>query len=375
MKYLLLSGFAAMLIMLAGCKSTKKLYEQGSYDRALYSALDDLRKNPENETARRILPSAYNEAVSRYETQIRSANMGTVNAQKLSIVFNDYRALQKMYDAIAASPAGQSLVSAHNYSSELNDAAERAADFHYNLGMDMLQRGDRISAQQAYENFIAVDSYVRGYRDVEDRKRESYDLAVINVIVDKFDQRFDDYRVNGNYFQNDIVSNLNNIGGRHYYKFYGTNDPRSGNVRVDQYMDINIYDIRFGQLASDTYSYEVTKDIADKDAKDTKETKTITVKATVYVTHRLISSQAVMDYRITDAVSRRMVGVDRIPAQYNWEKSTGRYSGDSRALSDKDWAIINGKFSNQPEYDELYRELTNRMMDEFRNRMRVIYGR
>jgi hypothetical protein len=54
---------------------------------------------------------------------------------------------------------------------------------------------------------------------------------------------------------------------------------------------------------------------------------------------------------------------------------TGSYKGDSRALGDKDWAIIRGAYNNQPAYDELYRELTRRMMNEFNNRMRVIYGR
>ncbi len=367
--------FLAALLVLAACKSTKKLFDDGQYDKALYSALDDLRKKPDNATAAAILPQAYNEAANRYLNAIAAAKTGIGSAQKLDIIYRDYFALQKMYEAIAATPAAFSHVNARNYASDLAMAADNAAEFRYNMGMDLLQRGDRISAQKAYENFKAVSSYVPGYKDVDDRKADAYDLAIVNVIVDKFDQRFNNYPVNGNYFQNDIVYSLNNIGSSHYYKFYNINEPKSRDVRADQFMDINVYDIWFGQMGVNRDSYTVTKDITEKDPKDDKKNRTITVSATVSVTRRVIDSRASMDYRIMDAATRRMLGSDRVNAQYTWEKQTGSYTGDQRALSDKDWAIIRGAYNNQPSYDELYRELTRQLMNQFDSRMRSIYGR
>ena len=365
----------AAMIIFAACKSTKKLFDEGQYDRALYSALDDLRKKPDNATAASILPQAYNEAVIKYENSINAANTGTKSAQKLDIIYRDYVALQKMYTAIAATPAAFGHVNATNYASDVAVAAENAAEFRYSRGMELLQHGDRISAQKAYENFKQVSVYVPGYKDTDDRKAEAYGLAIVNIIVDKFDQSFNNYSVNANYFQNDIVNTLNNIGNSHYYKFYNTSEPRAREVRADQYMDINVYDIWFGQMGATRNSYTVSKDITEKDDKDDKKTRTTTVTATVNVTRRVIDSRASMDYRITDAIERRMVGSDRIFAQYTWEKLTGNYTGDQRALSDKDWAIIRGVYNNQPSYDELYRELTRQLMNQFDNRMRAIYGR
>jgi len=121
--------------------------------------------------------------------------------------------------------------------------------------------------------------------------------------------------------------------------------------------------------------YNVSKDITEKDEKDASKSRTTTVTATVNVTRRVIDSRATMDYRIMDAASRQMVGSDRISANYTWEKLTGSYTGDQRALSDKDWAIIRGAYNNQPSYNELYRELTKQLMNQFNNRMRSIYGR
>jgi len=361
-------------LLFAACKSTKKLFDEGQYDKALYSALDDLRKKPDNAIAASILPQAYNEAVIKYESSINAANTGTKNAQKLDLIYRDYVALQKMYSAIAATPAAFSHVNATNYAADVATAAENAAAFRYSYAMDLLQRGDRLSAQKAYENFKQVSVYVPGYKDVDDRKKEAYDLAITNIIVDKFDQRFDSYTVNGNYFQNDIVNTLNNIGNSHYYNFFNNSEPRAREVRVDQYLDISVYDIWFGQMGSSRDTYTVTKDITEKDDKDDKKNKTYTVSATVTVVRRVIDSRASMDYRITDAASRRMVGNDRIMARYTWEKQTGNYSGDQRALTDRDWAIIHGVYNNQPAYDELYRELTRQLMSQFDSRMRSLYG-
>jgi hypothetical protein len=364
-----------VLVVLAACKSTKKLYDQGQYDRALYSALDDLRKKPDNATAAAILPQAYNEASTKYLDAIATAKLGTPSAQKLDIIYRDYAALQKMYEAIAATPAAFSHVKATNYGTDLSMAAENAAEWRYHDGMDFLQRGDRLGAQKAYESFKAAAGYVPGYKDVDQRQAEAYDYAVINVIVDKFDQRFSNYQVNASYFQNDLVRGLNNIGNSHYYQFYNTSEPKAREVRADQFMDTNVYDIWFGQMAVSRDSYTVTKDITEKDPKDSKKNLTITVSASVSVVRRLIDSRASMDYRIMDAATRRMPVSDRVNAQYTWEKLTGSYTGDQRALSDKDWAIIRGAFNNQPSYDELYRELTRQLMNQFDSRMRSIYGR
>ncbi|HEY4150752.1 MAG TPA: hypothetical protein VGM41_17560 [Chitinophagaceae bacterium] len=366
----------AACITCAACKSTKKLFDEGQYDRALYSALDDLKKKPDNPTAASILPQAYNEAVDKYRNSIDAARMGVLTPQKLGIIYNDYRALQKMYDAIAATPAARGLVTATSYTTELATAAENAAAFSYAQGDELLQRGDRISAQHAIESFTIAERYVPGYQQVEEKKQQALDLAIVNIVVSKFDQRFGSYSsVNGSYFQNDVVYNLNSIGNGHYYNFYGPTEAQVKDVRVDQYMDIDVHDIWFGQLASNSYSYDVSKDISVEDDKDPKVKKTITVTATVNVTRRVVDSRAMMEYRITDQASQRMIANDRVPAQYSWEKLTGNYKGDQRALGDKDWAIIRGAYNNQPAYDDLYRELTRRMMNDFNYRMRNIYGR
>ncbi len=366
--FLFCSGFLS-------CKSTKKLFEDGQYERAYFSAIDDLKKNSSNTAALQILPDAYQQASRQLMSSIRSAQAGSVTGEKLDRIYNSYNSLQKMYTAAMASPAAGNLISPRDYTRELSEAAEEGADFHYNQGLDLLNRGDKKSAQTAYKEFKTTDSYVPGYKDVRQLKDEAMDRATTYVVVNNISQQFGSYSVNGAFLENDILNSLSNIGRNYYYQFYPIPEAQSKRIRVDQFMDVMMYDIWFGSLATNTYSYDVSKTIKEPSSNTKEADKSIVVKATVRVTRRIMDSRAAMDCRISDAESRRIIFSERFPARYTWEKLTGTYTGDSRALSDKDQAIINGVYNNPPDYNELYRELTRQIMNNFNARMRQLYGR
>jgi len=363
-----------LVVLLSSCISTQKLFDKGEYDKAFYAAVGDLKKNPSDAGATKILPDAYKEAAAKYEQEITIAkNRSDKKADKLDQIYNGYQSLQKMYDAVASAGIQVNAFKPKDYSTELDQAASNAASARYNRGITLLQRNDRMSARKAYDNLKIADNYIPGYKDVITKKQEAYDAAITNVVVNKMDQRFGYYTINGNFFERDILWNLNTIGNTHYYQFYDINDGRSKDVRVDQFIDMNMYDIWFSNLATNNYSYAVSQKIPVKSDKMAGSNSVITVSATIQATRRIINSRAVMDYRITDAVSQKIISTDRIPAQYTWQSLTGKYTGDSRALSEKDWAIVRGGFNNKPGYDELYQELTRQIMTQFNFNMRTIY--
>ncbi|MBS1575736.1 MAG: hypothetical protein JST09_10575 [Bacteroidetes bacterium] len=368
----------AILLLCPGffsCKSTKKLFDEGHYERAYFSAIDDLRKNASNTSALQLLPEAYQQASRQLMGAIRSAQSGSMTSEKIDRVYTSYNSLQKMYNAAMASPAAANLISPRDYTRELADAADEGARIHYNLGLDLLDRGDKKSAQGAYLEFKTTDSYVPGYKDVRQLKVEAMDRATTYVVVNTINQQFGNYSVNGAFLENDILNSLSNIGRNYYYQFYLLPEAQSKRIRVDQFMDVMMYDIWFGSLAMNTYSYDVSKTIKEPSSNTKEADKSIVVNATVRVTRRIMDSRAAMDCRVSDAGSRQIIFSERFPARYTWEKLTGTYTGDSRALSDKDLAIVNGVYSNPPDYNELYRELTRQIMNNFNSRMRQLYGR
>ncbi|MGY0038882.1 hypothetical protein [Pedobacter sp. NJ-S-72] len=365
---------AMMLILLSSCKSTQKLFDKGEYSKAYYAAVSDLKKDPSNSVALGILPVSYREATSKYEQDIIAAKASKgKRGEVLDQVYNSYESLQKMYDAAINAKIQPGTFSLKDYSTELNTAATDAASASYNRGIVLLQRNDKASARKAYESFKQADTYVPGYQDVIAKKQQAYDAAITVVAVNRIDQRFGYYTINGNFLESDIIWNLNSIGDRNYYKFYSLSSGQQTDLRIDQYMDINMYDIWFSNLSTNTYSYNVSKKIPIKSDKMAGSQSSKTISATVYVTRRIINSRAVMDYRIKDAASQKIIASDRIPAQYTWESLTGRYTGDPAALSGRDLAIINGAAGNRPGYDELYRELTRQIMTQFNFAMRDIY--
>lgn len=361
------------LFIFLACKSTRKLYEQGDYERAFYSAIEDLKKNPSNSKAQSVLPDAYNSASRIYLNQISSSSNGSANnIQKLDAIYSAYQALQRMFQAVQSTPGAFNLIRARDYSGELEQAADNAASLHYERGLDFMSRGGKKNAQKAYEEFYDADRYVPGYKDVVERKEEALDLALTRVAVTNINQQFGFYTVNGAYLDNELLRTLNNIGENTYHEFYNEYSSALKDARVDQYMDLMMTDIWFGSPYSNKYSYTVSKEVTVTGPKDSVYKQT--VYATVNVERQLVEARSSLGCRVTDAETRRIIFTDRFPAKYTWENQMGTFTGDSRALSEKDKAIINGSFRNPPSYDDLYRELTRQILSDFSTRMRQVYA-
>ncbi|MCW3117939.1 MAG: hypothetical protein JWM28_2021 [Chitinophagaceae bacterium] len=375
MKFSFVISFLLAGLIFFSCKSTTKLYGEGRYERAFYSAIDDLKKNASNTSALQILPDAYRQVRGQELNSINTAQSGARTGDKLDRIYNSYNSLQKMYNAIVALPAALGIVHPVDYSNERMNAADEGAYFHYNTGLGLMDRGDKKSFQKAYLEFKTTDSYVPGYKDVIRLKAEALDESFTNVVINNIRQQYGEYSINGSFLDNDIQNNLNNIGRNYYYKFFQLFDAQTRRIRVDQYMDILMYDISFGRLAASSYSYDVSKTIKEPSDNIKEAPRSVTVNATVKVTRRVLDSRAAMDCRVSDAENRQIIFSERFYRNYSWENLTGTYTGDSRALSDKDKTIINGVYNNSPDYNDLYRELTRQILVDFNYRMRQLYGR
>jgi hypothetical protein len=73
-----------------------------------------------------------------------------------------------------------------------------------------------------------------------------------------------------------------------------------------------------------------------------------TVTATVTVTRRYIDGRGDLECRIYDVPTGSNILYDRFPGRYNWVMETATYTGDSRALTDEDWRLINNRFNQFP---------------------------
>jgi hypothetical protein len=70
-----------------------------------------------------------------------------------------------------------------DYDNEIIQAKQRAAEYFYAHGSNLLEKGDRQSARQAYSDFQQVKKYYRDFKDVDDRINKAVELGTNHVIV------------------------------------------------------------------------------------------------------------------------------------------------------------------------------------------------
>jgi hypothetical protein len=78
-----------------------------------------------------------------------------------------------------------------------------------------------------------------------------------------------------------------------------------------------------------------------------------------------------MEVNITDAGSRKNISYNTYRDDYTWEQQYATYTGDSRALSNNDWALVNSNNRNnqQPRKEEVLNELYRKIYPQVKNRI------
>lgn len=94
-----------------------------------------------------------------------------------------------------------------------------------------------------------------------------------------------------------------------------------------------------------------------------------TVYAIVTVSRQSFTARMEMEVEITDAVTRKMISNNIIREQYSWDKESGSYSGDERALTGADWDVINNSRFNEPRKEEVLNELYRKVYPQVKNRI------
>lgn len=79
-----------------------------------------------------------------------------------------------------------------------------------------------------------------------------------------------------------------------------------------------------------------------------------------------------MEVTINDVTTGKLLSRNSYREEYNWQEEYATYSGDSRALSSNDWALINNNRYNEPRKEEVLNELYRKIYPQVKNR--IIYA-
>jgi hypothetical protein len=365
--------------LISGCKTASKLYDKGNYDEAVELAVKKLQKKPDDDM-RSLLQNAYHYAVNDHETRIRQLSDNT-NELKWEWIYNEYASLQRLHEAIHRSPEAMAIVNATDYSSYLTTYADKAADIRVERGMAWMDKNNKMSFRNAYNEFAVALQYRPGDLSISDLKNEAYENAVIYVVVMPMEGRRYRYSSNDAYemrnFENNLLHQLQHHSGNQFVKFYSSSDANSRNIQADQFIDFRFSTLNVGRTRDEKSTREVSKDIVVKETvyrpdSVVKEYKKVFAKITTV--KRTVLSEGNLQINARDFSGRRLWS-DNLSGNHNWCTEFSTYTGDERALSDNDKALVNRRQDYPPAEDEIIRCIINEINNNMPGRLRNYYSR
>lgn len=369
-----LCGFI-IVFLLASCNSSKYFIANDAEFNNLSSLLRkfDKEKNDLPELRNQIT-QLYSSSSDRLLNDIEVYKTLT-GTDKWDKIINAYNKLNTLSDVINKSKA-RSFISPESYHGLLQQAKQEAAYDFYNTASETMKAGDKFSYREAYNLFSKANKYHPGFKDVKRKMEYTWEKSVLNVIINPVTDQSAYYAQMipnrfGNSFNNDLMqrSLVRDLGGdfrkNSPAKFFTDFEARMARIDVDWLVDITWTRLDVPLPFTQTSTINRKKEIVI--GKDTLNKPVYqTVEATLRVTRRYFTAYGEIECRITDAHSRQNISLTRYPSQIDWSQNYATYTGDRRALTDLDWAMVNN-FVRIPTRDAILGELYKQIYPMLKN--------
>lgn len=368
------------LILIYSCKSASKSYQKGDYTEAIDRGVKKLQKDPNDYETKELVQKSYTYTVNEHEDQIRILS-NSKSDNRYDRIYQQYVALQNLYNTIHQYPEAARLIKAKDYSESVETYREKAAEVHVEKAEKWMKEGTKEAYREAYREYATAVNYRPDDFELRKQKDTAYDRAIVKVILNPI-QNLGGYRYGSSYqlqnFQRDIIRTLSYNMNNEFVKFYSEYEARSKDVEADQVMELNLNRISIGQPNDIKNSREVTKQVVVKEIvfkEDSVKKEYGTVRANITTTKRTLLSQGDLFITVRDTKGRTIWN-DRFTGQHKWETQLISYTGDERALSDTDKTSLNqNNNSNPPSEDQIMEELLRQIQSDLSYRLRNYYTR
>jgi hypothetical protein len=181
-------------------------------------------------------------------------------------------------------------------------------------------------------------------------------------------------------FQEELIRNLRYQGNNEFVQFFTDWDARSKNIQPDEIVELRLGRMDMGRSYDETSSRDVSarvvvRQIVYKPDSVVNEYKD--VYARVNITRRIYISDADLNITARDAKGNYLWS-DVVRGEHRFSTEFASYTGDERALSAGDKALINNSNSNaysQVRREDIFKEVLRQLQSEACNRFRNYYSR
>lgn len=371
------------LISLAACKSASKSFDHGDYTGAIERAVKKLQKDPHDAEMKSILQQAYKYAVNQHQEQIRILSGSTAD-NRWEQIYQQYYLLQNLYNNIHQSPAAVQAAKPVNYAESVKTYRDKTADAYVERGMAFLNKeeniDDRSNYRQAYYEFKKALNYKPGDLDITDQLKEAKELATVHVLIAPMD-RNSGFMYSSNYqlnnFQNEVVRNIRYNINNEFVNFSTEWNNRNSNKRLDEILNLRLGNFNIGRPYDESKTREVSKEVVVKErvySKDSVVKEYAKVYAKITTTKRTLISTADLQLNTTDP-ENRVLWSDLLKSEHRWTTEFATYTGDERALSDSDKALLNRQDQTAPSQEEVVESLMKKLQNDLTYRLRNYFNR
>lgn len=362
------------LLIIGGCTTGKNALQKGDYDASVLKAVGRLQNSPKNAEAIQVLSTGYNLALQDHLRRIEEAK-ASIDPFKWEAVIYDYQKINQLADEINSCPACLNVVaSPAKYIKELADGKYNAAAARYTSGLSLLQSNNRLNAKKAYYEFEKAQNYYPNYNDVKAKMEDAYWAAVVRVVVQPILVNSRTYKLSADYFQQQIDNFIGDYQRNKFVLFYSEQQASSQKIRPDQVLSLNFDDFVVGE----TYVKERVEKLKRDSViiGETRDKKAVygTVKATLSIFDKKVSSSGLLDLTITDWQSRKIIRQQKFPGTYVWQDSWASFNGDERALNRQQLAMCKRRETIPPPPGALFLEFTKPIYNQLVNDITYFYN-
>jgi hypothetical protein len=198
-----IAGLILLIIFVAACSKNVTLYRQASkeynkaqYEESLDTSVASLMIKPEYTKAQELIKKTYSKVVA-----VREARINQIEAAKEEDMWDklvaEYTALIGIQNKVAPlnplrdSKTGETYVfEIKNYEEPLAESKLKAAEYHYNKGIELARSSDNPDTQRkAAEEFRKTLEYIPNYKDADLRYEETRESAIKRIAILSFEDK------------------------------------------------------------------------------------------------------------------------------------------------------------------------------------------
>ena len=346
-------------LIFAGCASSKKLASRGQYDAAINKAVKQLRKNPGKEKEAIILDNSYKIANERDMERIKFLKQEG-NPDNWDEVFGLYSRLksrQTLVRTVTPLTIGGRYVDYPyvDYDAEIIEAKDKAADYYYRNGQELMKLGTKEGYRQAHDELLKAQEYSGGaYAGIDEMIEEARYKGISRAIV--MVNNMTHLRLDPVYEEDLLEINTDRLGSEWVeYHFKHLDDQ----IDYDYSIYVNLESIRvspddikendkmYKKEVQDGFDYVLDSNgnvMKDSLGNDIKIPKYKTLSCTVIETRQFKSARVDGNVEIISNNPRKLIKKEPIGAENIFDHRSARAVGDLDALDKEALELIEHEF-------------------------------